>query len=79
VTDRLLAAAPDAVITQDGGDGQNVKFHVRHFDAVAPILRLRKRRQLTEEQREAAIERLKPFAFPAGTQPVRSEGTPQTE
>jgi hypothetical protein len=54
-TDRVLAAAEGAVITQDGGDGQNVKFHVRHLDVVAPILRLRRRRQvvLTEEQLQA--------------------------
>jgi hypothetical protein len=59
-TKRLLAAVPDAVITQDGGDGQNVKFHVRHLDVVAPLLRLRRRRQvvLTEEQVQARREQL---------------------
>jgi hypothetical protein len=53
-----LALVPDAVITQDGGDGQNVKLHARHFDVVAPLLRLRGRRQvvLTEEQLQARRE-----------------------
>ena len=76
-TDRVLAAAPGAVITQDGGDGQNVKFHARDLDLVAPTLRLRRRRQVSEEQRAAAIERLKPFAFTPGPHVVQNEGGAQ--
>jgi hypothetical protein len=51
-----------------------VKVHVRHLEVIAPILRLRRKRQVSEEQPAAAIERLKPFAFTAGPQVVQIEG-----
>jgi hypothetical protein len=55
-TRRLLKAVPDAVITQDGSDGQNVRFHVNSLAAVAKILVLRRRRVFTpaEKARRAA-------------------------
>src|SRR5262245_34260889 len=51
-TKKVLAIDPEAVVTQDGSDGQNVRFHVRHFEAVAQVLRLKRRRVLSPEQHE---------------------------
>jgi hypothetical protein len=58
-TARILATVPGAVITQDGSDGQNVKFPARHLDEVAGILRLRRRKEVSEAERErlAALSR----------------------
>ena len=52
---KLFKAAPTAEIVQSADDGINIKFHVSDFDAVASILRARKRRKLSEEH--AAILR----------------------
>jgi len=62
-TGKVPAIDPEAVITQDGTDGQNVRFHARHFEAVAVVLRLRKRRRLSEEQKAERGERLRGFRF----------------
>jgi hypothetical protein len=78
-TRRLLAAAPDAAIVQDGTDGQNVTFDAAHFEAVAGILRLRKRRRLSEEQRRALAERGERFRFAPGTGLAQIQRTPARE
>jgi hypothetical protein len=57
-TKRVLAAVPGAVVAQDGDDGANVVFPAEHLDTVADILRLRRKRQYTPAQREAAAARL---------------------
>src|SRR5687768_16029098 len=49
-TGRLVATVPEALVTQDGTDGQNIRFHARHLDAVADLLGLRKRRQASPQQ-----------------------------
>jgi hypothetical protein len=51
-TAAILAKVPDALVTQDGSHGQNIRFHVRHLDAVAGILRLRRRKEVSEAERE---------------------------
>jgi hypothetical protein len=56
-TRRLMAVVPGAVIVQDGADGQNVTFDADHLEAVACLLRVRKRRRLTDAQRQALGER----------------------
>ena len=48
-TRRVMAIDPEAIVTQHGSDGQNVKFHVRHLDDVAKVMRLRRRRKLSEQ------------------------------
>jgi hypothetical protein len=65
-TRRLLATVPGAVIVQDGADGQNVTFDADHLAAVACLLRVRKRRHLTDAQRQAFGERLAGFRFSPG-------------
>jgi hypothetical protein len=62
-TNAILAKVPDAVVMQDGSDGQNVKFAARHLDTVAGILGLRRRRQLSEEQKAALAEANAPYRF----------------
>ena len=44
-------------------DGANVLFDVEHFDEVAEITKPRKRRRLKEQQRQAAVERLRQYQF----------------
>jgi|SRR6516162_9263471 hypothetical protein len=58
-TRRVLAADPEAVVIQDGSDGQNVTFHAGHFTAVAEVLRLRRRRR----QPAQAADRLRGHQF----------------
>jgi hypothetical protein len=50
-TRRILAAVPDAVVTQDGDDGQNITFPAAHLETVAGILGLKRRRVVSEAQR----------------------------
>jgi hypothetical protein len=52
----ILAKVPDALVTQDGSDGQNIRFDARHLDTVAGILGLRRRRQVSEAERERLAE-----------------------
>jgi hypothetical protein len=57
-TRRLLATIPDAAVVQDASDGANITFSAEHLDTVAQILRLRRKRQYTPAQRQAAAARL---------------------
>jgi hypothetical protein len=63
MTNRLLAAVPGAKVEQDGSDGQNITFEPEHLETVAKLLRLRRRKQVTPEQREAGSLRLAKFRF----------------
>jgi hypothetical protein len=56
----LLANIPGCSVVQDSADGANVVFPSEDLDAVAAILRLRKRRQYTLEQRQVMAARLCP-------------------
>ena len=60
-----LAELPFTTLVQDGADGVNVTFNVAHFDEVAKIMKPRRRCRLSESQRQAAAERLKPHQFSA--------------
>jgi len=62
---KRLAELPFTAVAQDGDDGVNVTFHVDQFDEVTTIMKPKRRRRLSPEQRQAAIERLKPYCFPA--------------
>jgi hypothetical protein len=64
-TTRLLATIPGCMIVQNGDDGANIAFPAEYFDAVAGILRLRKRRQYTPEQRRVMAARLRSKRVPA--------------
>jgi hypothetical protein len=60
---RILERVPSASVTQHGVDGQNVRFPAAAFALAAPILRLRHRRQVSEEQRQVAAQRLARYHF----------------
>lgn len=61
---KVLAAAPGAVLWQDGSGGQNVRFHQQHLRAVAAVLGLRKRRRLTEAHRQRLAAASAGYRFP---------------
>lgn len=48
-------------LLQDGDDGQTVGFDVSLFEDVAKVMRPHKRRKWSQEQKEAAAERLRQF------------------
>jgi hypothetical protein len=65
---KKLLAVPGAKMWQDGDDGVNVLFPVERFDDVAKLMRPRRRRRLSPEQRAKAVERLAKYAFPPARQ-----------
>lgn len=75
-----VAALPFVTVTQDGDDGLNMVFHVRHFDEVAEIVLPRTRRKpMSEENKAAAKARLAKFAFsPAEKRPENERQGVQT-
>jgi hypothetical protein len=58
-----LAALPSVRLVQDGDDGINVVFHVHDFDTVAEVMKPKRRRWLTADQREEQVERLRNYQF----------------
>ncbi len=67
-------------VVQDGSDGVNVIFEVTDFEKVAEILKPRRRRRQTPEQRQASIERLAKYRFTPARQPgFEPSGTQRTE
>ena len=75
-------------VVQDGEDGVNVIFEVSDFEKVAEIMKPRRRRRQTPQQRQASIERLAKYRFtpahqpgfePSGTQQVGSVDQTQSQ
>lgn len=62
-----LLALEGAHLMQDGTDGATVAFPVERFAAVARLLRLRTRRQLTPEQKAKAVATLAAYSFAPGS------------
>jgi hypothetical protein len=60
---KILQAVPGARVIQEGSDGSNIAFDVTHFETVASILRLRRRRVVSPEQRAIAVQRLAKYHF----------------
>ena len=50
-------------VCQDGDDGITVLFGAADFAQVAKVMKPRRRRQMTEEQKRIAAERLAKYAF----------------
>lgn len=63
-----LAALPFVRVVQDGDDGVNVVFHVADFDAVAAILKPRRRRRLSPQQVAERTQRLRKYQFSPASQ-----------
>jgi hypothetical protein len=62
---KRLAALRCVKVTQDADDGVNVVFHVDDFPAVAAVMRPKRRRRLSPEQRAECSDRLRLYHFPA--------------
>lgn len=60
---RRLAALPGVSVIQDGDRERTFLFGLQQFDAVAAIIRPRRRRRLPPEQHAACRERLARFQF----------------
>jgi hypothetical protein len=73
-TRRLLDAVPGSVIVQEGSGGANFVFPAEHLDTVAGILRLRRRRRYTPEQRQELVARLRK-PTPDGHRALRQRAT----
>ncbi len=56
-----LKALPFAIVAQDGDDGANLVFDVKHFEEVARIMKPRKRRRLSALERERRVRRLQKY------------------
>jgi hypothetical protein len=54
-TARALAALPCVRVIQDGSDGINAAFRVADFETVAAIMKPKRRRVLTPEQRDRLV------------------------
>jgi hypothetical protein len=65
---RRLAALPCIRAVQDGDDGINLVFHVSDFAKVAAILKPRRKRQLTPEQKADRVARLRKYQFRPASQ-----------
>lgn len=57
-TAKAVAAIPGVVVHQEGDHERTYRFHVDLFAQVAALVKPRKRRKLSEEQRAACAERL---------------------
>jgi hypothetical protein len=77
-----LRAMTSIEIVQEGDDGVNAAFTPDQFDAVAEIMRPKRRRYLTPQQRADAVERLRrywPEKGQFGARPIDSgTDTPHT-
>jgi hypothetical protein len=58
---------------QDGDHEKTFVFPLEQFEQVAAVVRPRRHKRLTQEQRAASAARLAPFQFAAGHQPVGAE------
>lgn len=58
-----LRKLPFAEIAMDGSDGVNAVFDVADFDAIAEIMKPRRVRRYSEEQRRKMAERIAKYRF----------------
>ena len=71
VTGKKLLAMSGITVHQQGDTEWTLLFDLAMADQVFDILKPRKRRTLSEEQKAANVERLKKHRFKKGTQPRR--------
>ena len=62
---KRLAALHCVQVVQDGADGINAVFQVEHLAEVLKLMRPRRRRTMTAEQKQQAAERLSKYQFSA--------------
>jgi len=68
-TAKKLLALPGLHLNQDGETERTLVFDVTTFDAVAEIVKPRRRRILTEQQKVAHAERIRAYRFQKCTRP----------
>lgn len=61
-----LRKIPGVQVVQDGDDGINAIFHVDLLDQVAAVIKPRRRRRMTEEQKANAVARLAKIRLKSG-------------
>ena len=64
---KALVALDCTTIVQDGSDGVNATFHVRDFEAVAEVMKPRRRRRLSPEYKAKLAAASEPYRFTCGT------------
>ncbi len=73
---RKIGELACTTVVQDSDEGVNATFHVNHFAQVAEVMKPHRRRQWTDEQREAqrqhAADHLAAYQFP-----TRVSGPPE--
>jgi hypothetical protein len=69
---RKICQLPFVTVRQDGDDGVNATFPLDRFADVAQIMRPRRRRRLSPEQRGRAAAVLAKYHFPAARQAPRN-------
>jgi hypothetical protein len=66
---RALRSLPCCQVEQDGSDGVTVLFDVADFETVAELMQPHRKRRMTPEQRQAAVDRLAAYRFTAAVTP----------
>jgi len=56
-----LKALPFTTLVQEGSEGVVVLFHVKHVEEVAEIMKPRRRRRLSPEERARRVDRLRSY------------------
>jgi len=72
---RKLLAIPGVEPQQDGGDGIDATFPVEAFDAVAELVKARRRRRLSPEQRAKLLASGEPYRFAGSKVPNTEPGS----
>ena len=70
---KKLDALACTILKQDGDQFRSWRFHVDDFEQVAEIVKPRKRRRISEEQRAASSVRLKRYQFVSASQGSKSD------
>ena len=65
---KRLKALDFTTVVQDGSDGVNVMFPVEEFAEVATVMKPRRRRRLSEQQRQNLLKASQDYWFKPGSQ-----------
>jgi hypothetical protein len=75
ITAKKLAEIPGVILAQDGDQEKTFVFPVGLFDAVAELVKPRRKRHMTEANKEAARQRMQ-ARWDQGLTPTRSQDAP---
>ena len=78
-TANRVARLPGCELVMDGDFEKTIRFHIERFDAVAAIVKPKRKRVLSETQRDECARRLRPYHFfQAKTRSSESPLSPRT-